>query len=100
MDWTPELHKKFVKAVEQLGIDRAIPSKILELMKADGLTRHNVASHLQVSRLAIHVCHGSKYAKLLCVFFIKDKPLLPGTNKLVIDAEISYAKTTHLAKGR
>jgi len=49
VDWTPELHKKFVKAVEQLSIDQAIPSRILELMKVEGLTRHNVASHLQVS---------------------------------------------------
>lgn len=49
VDWTPELHKKFVQAVEQLGVDQAIPSRILELMKADGLTRHNVASHLQVN---------------------------------------------------
>lgn len=48
VDWTPELHKKFVHAVEQLGVDQAIPSRILELMKAEGLTRHNVASHLQV----------------------------------------------------
>ncbi|XP_016436050.1 two-component response regulator-like APRR2 [Nicotiana tabacum] len=51
VDWTPELHKKFVKAVEQLGIDQAIPSRILELMKVEGLTRHNVASHLQKFRM-------------------------------------------------
>ncbi|KAK7307734.1 hypothetical protein VNO77_41056 [Canavalia gladiata] len=51
VDWTPELHKKFVKSVEQLGIDQAIPSRILELMKVDGLTRHNVASHLQKYRM-------------------------------------------------
>lgn len=48
VDWTPDLHRRFIQAVEQLGIDQAIPSKILELMKADGLTRHNIASHLQV----------------------------------------------------
>lgn len=48
VDWTSELHKKFVQAVEQLGVDQAIPSRILELMKVEGLTRHNVASHLQV----------------------------------------------------
>lgn len=35
-------------AVEQLGVDQAIPSRILDLMKVEGLTRHNVASHLQV----------------------------------------------------
>ncbi|XP_028762623.1 two-component response regulator-like APRR2, partial [Neltuma alba] len=51
VDWTPELHNKFVHAVEQLGIDQAIPSRILELMKVEGLTRHNVASHLQKYRM-------------------------------------------------
>ncbi|KAK7251845.1 hypothetical protein RIF29_35408 [Crotalaria pallida] len=51
VDWTPELHKKFVKAVEQLGIDQAIPSRILDVMKVQGLTRHNVASHLQKYRM-------------------------------------------------
>ncbi|KAF5735093.1 two-component response regulator-like APRR2 [Tripterygium wilfordii] len=50
VDWTPELHRKFLQAVEQLGIDQAIPSRIVELMKAEGLTRHNVASHLQKFR--------------------------------------------------
>lgn len=49
VDWTPELHRRFVQAVEQLGVEQAIPSKILQLMKVDGLTRHNVASHLQVN---------------------------------------------------
>ncbi|KAL8216397.1 hypothetical protein R6Q57_023234 [Mikania cordata] len=51
VDWTSELHKKFVQAVEQLGVDQAIPSRILELMHVEGLTRHNVASHLQKYRL-------------------------------------------------
>ncbi|XP_023532959.1 two-component response regulator-like APRR2 [Cucurbita pepo subsp. pepo] len=58
VDWSPELHRKFIQAVEQLGIDRAIPSKILELMKVEGLTRHNVASHLQKYRMQRkHVMH-------------------------------------------
>ncbi|XP_064957774.1 two-component response regulator-like APRR2 isoform X1 [Musa acuminata AAA Group] len=51
VDWTPELHRQFVQVVEQLGIDQAIPSKIVELMKVEGLTRHNVASHLQKYRM-------------------------------------------------
>ncbi|KAF8412519.1 hypothetical protein HHK36_000487 [Tetracentron sinense] len=51
LDWTPELHKRFVQAVEQLGVDQAIPSRILDLMKVEGLTRHNVASHLQKYRM-------------------------------------------------
>lgn len=48
VDWTPELHRRFVQAVEQLGVDKAVPSRILELMGIECLTRHNVASHLQV----------------------------------------------------
>ncbi|GAV74071.1 Myb_DNA-binding domain-containing protein [Cephalotus follicularis] len=48
VDWTPELHRRFVQAVEQLGVDKAVPSRILELMGIDCLTRHNIASHLQV----------------------------------------------------
>ncbi|KAL8151084.1 hypothetical protein V2J09_020892 [Rumex salicifolius] len=48
VDWTPDLHRRFVQAVEQLGVDKAVPSRILELMGIHCLTRHNVASHLQV----------------------------------------------------
>ncbi|CAK9156900.1 unnamed protein product, partial [Ilex paraguariensis] len=47
VDWTPELHRRFVQAVEHLGVDKAVPSRILELMEIDCLTRHNIASHLQ-----------------------------------------------------
>nr|XP_027191071.1 two-component response regulator-like APRR2 [Cicer arietinum] len=64
VDWTPELHKKFVKAVEQLGIDQAIPSRILELMKVDGLTMHNVASHLQKYKMhKRQMMHGEEDRK-------------------------------------
>ncbi|CAL5199485.1 unnamed protein product [Lathyrus oleraceus] len=49
--WDTELHKKFVVAVNQLGLDKAYPKKILELMNVEGLTRENVASHLQKFRL-------------------------------------------------
>lgn len=50
VDWTPELHRRFVQAVEQLGVDKAIPSRILEIMGVQHLTRHNIASHLQKYR--------------------------------------------------
>ncbi|XP_021890652.1 two-component response regulator ARR12-like isoform X2 [Carica papaya] len=49
--WSVELHRKFVAAVNQLGIDKAVPKKILDLMNVDKLTRENVASHLQKYRL-------------------------------------------------
>ncbi|CAK9274422.1 unnamed protein product [Sphagnum jensenii] len=50
VDWTPELHRRFVQAVEQLGVEKAFPSRILELMGVQCLTRHNIASHLQKYR--------------------------------------------------
>ncbi|KAE8714005.1 Two-component response regulator ARR12 [Hibiscus syriacus] len=49
--WSVELHRKFVSAVNQLGLDKAVPKKILDLMNVEGLTRENVASHLQKYRL-------------------------------------------------
>ncbi|KAK6927609.1 Signal transduction response regulator, receiver domain [Dillenia turbinata] len=39
--WSVELHRKFVAAVNQLGIDKAVPKRILELMNVEKLTREN-----------------------------------------------------------
>ncbi|XP_076922268.1 two-component response regulator ORR22-like [Bidens hawaiensis] len=49
--WSIDLHRKFVAAINQLGIEKAVPKRILDLMNVDGLTRENVASHLQKYRL-------------------------------------------------
>ena len=49
--WTPELHMRFMNAVNHLGIMHAVPKTILQLMNVDGMTRENVASHLQKYRL-------------------------------------------------
>ena len=51
--WTVDLHKKFVDSVNQLGIEKAVPTTILELMGVSNITRENVASHLQKYRLYI-----------------------------------------------
>ncbi|KAL6853654.1 hypothetical protein ACP4OV_019683 [Aristida adscensionis] len=51
MVWTPELHHRFVEAVAHLGDKGAVPKAIVRLMNVDGLTRENVASHLQKYRL-------------------------------------------------
>ncbi|KAL3614805.1 hypothetical protein CASFOL_040466 [Castilleja foliolosa] len=47
--WSIELHRKFVSAVNQLGIEKAVPKRILDLMNVNGITRENVASHLQIT---------------------------------------------------
>ncbi|CAJ1944790.1 unnamed protein product [Sphenostylis stenocarpa] len=51
--WDAELHSKFLSAIDQLGIDKAFPKKILDLMNIEGLSRENVASHLQKFRLGL-----------------------------------------------
>ncbi|XP_044444855.1 two-component response regulator ARR12-like [Triticum aestivum] len=51
MGWTIELHTKFMEAINQIGLYRATPKKILELMNVDYLTRQNVSSHLQKYKL-------------------------------------------------
>jgi len=76
VDWTQELHKKFVHAVEQLGVDHAIPSRILELMKVEGLTRHNVASHLQVGILYCYY-HPIRFCfNMIFIFLMKDPNII------------------------
>ncbi|PHT52375.1 Two-component response regulator ARR10 [Capsicum baccatum] len=39
--WSIDLHKKFVTAVNQLGLEKAVPKRILDLMNVEGLTREN-----------------------------------------------------------
>ncbi|KAK1288296.1 Two-component response regulator ARR2 [Acorus calamus] len=56
--WSVELHQQFVVAVSHLGIEKAVPKKILELMNVPGLTRENVASHLQKFRLYLKRVNG------------------------------------------
>ncbi|KAL7589727.1 hypothetical protein Lser_V15G37149 [Lactuca serriola] len=45
--WTGDLHKKFVEAINTLGKQKAYPTAILKVMEVPGLTRSQVASHLQ-----------------------------------------------------
>ncbi|MED6172267.1 hypothetical protein PIB30_048509 [Stylosanthes scabra] len=56
--WSVVLHQRFVAVVNQLGINKAVPKKILELMNVPGLTRENIASHLQKYRLYLRRLSG------------------------------------------
>ncbi|KAJ7516654.1 hypothetical protein O6H91_22G066300 [Diphasiastrum complanatum] len=50
--WSPELHRRFVNALQQLGGPQvATPKQIRDLMKVEGLTNDEVKSHLQKYRL-------------------------------------------------
>ncbi|GAU46097.1 hypothetical protein TSUD_95690 [Trifolium subterraneum] len=50
---SPELQELFLRVVNQLGIDKATPKKITELMDVPGLEKKHVASHLQRFRLGL-----------------------------------------------
>ncbi|XP_011017981.1 PREDICTED: two-component response regulator ARR12 isoform X2 [Populus euphratica] len=76
--WSVELHQKFVSAVNQLGLDKAVPKKILDLMNVDGLTRENVASHLQKFRLYLKrlSCGANQQPNMVAGFGAKDSSYL------------------------
>jgi len=48
--WTHQLHERFIQAVNKMGVDQAVPKAIMQLMNVKGITRENVASHLQKYR--------------------------------------------------
>ncbi|KAK4771995.1 hypothetical protein SAY86_013770 [Trapa natans] len=76
--WSVELHRKFVAAVNQLGLEKAVPKKILDLMNVEGLTRENVASHLQKYRLYLKRISNvaNQQANLVAALGSKDSPYL------------------------
>ncbi|GLT61115.1 hypothetical protein SLA2020_338430 [Shorea laevis] len=52
LKWTPELHQRFVEAVNQLGgADKATPKSLMRVMGIPGLTLYHLKSHLQKYRL-------------------------------------------------
>lgn len=52
--WSPELHRRFVDALHQLGGPQvATPKQIRDIMQVDGLTNDEVKSHLQKYRLHV-----------------------------------------------
>ncbi|GAA0150432.1 DNA-binding transcription factor [Lithospermum erythrorhizon] len=52
LKWTPELHQRFIDAINQLGgADRATPKSIMRIMGIHGLTLYHLKSHLQKYRL-------------------------------------------------
>ncbi|KAL8234377.1 hypothetical protein R6Q59_020477, partial [Mikania micrantha] len=53
VEWRPQLHAIFLRAIEEVGEGNCFPKAILEAMGVPGLTRLQVASHLQKCRLDV-----------------------------------------------
>ncbi|XP_074309720.1 myb family transcription factor PHL8-like [Silene latifolia] len=52
LKWTPELHQRFVDAVNQLGgPEKATPKSLMRMLGIPGLTLYHLKSHLQKFRL-------------------------------------------------
>ncbi|MED6121659.1 hypothetical protein PIB30_032200 [Stylosanthes scabra] len=52
LKWTPELHQRFIEAINQLGgPEKATPKSLMRVMGIPGLTLYHLKSHLQKYRL-------------------------------------------------
>ncbi|XWS47516.1 hypothetical protein CRYUN_Cryun14cG0159100 [Craigia yunnanensis] len=67
--WSPELHARFVEALNLLGgIEVATPKQIREVMQVEGLTNDQVKSHLQKYRVHYRRLPAENYAECLVNF--------------------------------
>ncbi|XP_010551302.1 PREDICTED: myb family transcription factor EFM [Tarenaya hassleriana] len=96
--WSPELHRRFLNALQQLGGSYvATPKQIRELMKVDGLTNDEVKSHLQKYRLhtrrpvtpAAHGGGNPQPPQFVVVggLWVPPPPPVDGTNGMYVAAQ-------------
>ncbi|EPS59389.1 hypothetical protein M569_15420 [Genlisea aurea] len=98
--WTVDLHQSFVRAVNQIGLEKIGPKKILDLMGVPWLTRENVASHLQKYRLFLNRLQKEKELKAAFVdveAMEKTQPDSSSSNPEMFDGSVAELGPTERA---
>ena len=95
--WTPELHERFVTAIEEVGIGQAVPKTLVMIMNVEGLTTEHVKSHLQKYRNSLRK-EAEEEAKERAEAFASSKSkneyILPNSNALAVKVNSSVSTTS------
>ncbi|RZC78918.1 hypothetical protein C5167_003113 [Papaver somniferum] len=96
--WTPPLHKRFVEVVMHLGVKNAVPKTIMQLMNVEGLTRENVASHLQKYRLYLKRNEGEGLSTSDNSLFSQSIPRSTGSERVPLSTTPAPPTPTQLER--
>ncbi|MBA0806429.1 hypothetical protein Gohar_005883, partial [Gossypium harknessii] len=98
--WTNKLHNQFLEALRQIGLETgAVPKKILERMNSTGLTRENVASHLQKYRIFLkRIAERGFASKAIIDRFLKSN--FAAGHPLLLKTAQEYSRLEHMERLR